>query len=175
MPIEQELMQKAIELSLFFLIFGLLFCASLIVIYILKAIALNKICRIYGVSDRWLSWIPVLNHYLILKIGERGVSYTFLPIIKMILLIVGLTSQIESVRSASLIGFIICSIWWMVVLIQALQVMLKKLDSNSGLFVAGIFFSIFMVIGWAILTKKIDVLEKQGYFANVSKEDGIGL
>lgn len=162
----EELMQKLLYFSIFIYIFIILTFICVVLIYVFKAIALHKLCTIYNISEKWLAWIPILNYYLVLKLGERGVSYIFLPIVLWVLSVVGVTTESSAVMMIVGILQIVAGIWWMIIQIQSYQVICKKLDSGSGLFVAGVFFPIFMVFAWGLCMKNVYKLQSQGYFDN---------
>ena len=172
---QDEIIQRILALSAVIMGIAVIAFIITIIVYILKAIALTKLCEVYGIKEKWLSWVPIGNYYVILKIGERGVSYIFIPILQFILYLVTYTTDSPGVVIISSILILCCVISWMVIQIQAFQMIGKKLDMNSGWLVAGVFFNILHVVAWSLVIKRTYYLDNNGYFVNVKDDMYNGL
>lgn len=65
----------------FILVLSIIFIATAVVLYILRAIGLMKIAKNRGMTNAWMAWIPCLNEFLLgaiaddIKEKEGGQSY----------------------------------------------------------------------------------------------------
>ncbi|MDS0524250.1 hypothetical protein NNC19_01080 [Clostridium sp. SHJSY1] len=57
----------------------------LIVNYIASSMAIFKIAKLEYVDNPWFAWVPVLNDYLIIKLGKGSIWFMILAVISLVL------------------------------------------------------------------------------------------
>ncbi|MDZ4994550.1 hypothetical protein GNF80_16530 [Clostridium perfringens] len=155
-----------------FLIFLIITISILVIplaiaIYVFTGLALYKTAKLEGYNKKWLAWIPVIDMYLLFKLGNKNPKYVWLSIINLMLSIV-FEVFIDNVQNYSgfldsifVILFIGTSIFIIVLTIQSYLYIANKYNINPAWFILGMFISIFSLVAYIIWFNKLRKLEKE--------------
>ncbi|MGV2804713.1 hypothetical protein GNF85_13715 [Clostridium perfringens] len=155
-----------------FLIFLIMTISILVIplaiaIYVFTGLALYKAAKLEGYNKKWLAWIPVIDMYLLFKLGNKNPKYVWLSIINLMLAIV-FEVFIDNGQNYSgfldsifVILFIGTSIFIIVLTIQSYLYIANKYNINPAWFILGMFISIFSLVAYIIWFNKLRKLEKE--------------
>ncbi len=138
-----------------------------IAMYVFTGLALYKSAKLEGYNNKWLAWIPVINIYLLLKLGNKNPKYVWLTIINLILSIIfevfsgdgkSYNSFLDSIFVILFVGI---SIFIIILIIQVYWHISNKYDLNPAWFILGMFISIFSLVAYIIWFNKLRKLEKE--------------
>lgn len=131
-----------------------------IITYIFSGLSYYKASELEVIKNRWLSWVPLLNNYILFKLGKKNPKYILLPIISLILsFIIDFTySNIVLISIGILI--LILSIWTIIVKLEAYLNISNKYDINPAWFIVGIFIPPFYLVVYIIFYTKIRKLKR---------------
>lgn len=138
------------------LFIGIIIMALSILIYIFQGLSFYKACKIENIEHKWLAWVPTLNAYNLLKLGEKNIKYIWVFIANIILGIIlnFLENSILAIPIAILI-FVI-AIFEIVISIQAYIKIANKYNMSSAWFIVGIFIFPVMLIAYIILHSRVN-------------------
>ena len=128
---------------------GILICG--IVSYVFMALALSSAAEIEGIDKKWFAWIPLLNIFMLLKLGNKSSKYIWVFVAAMI---VGLLAN----YSGSMVMIIInmaLAIWSIIIQIQAYANISNKYEMSLVWFIVGIFVLPVMMVAFIILYNKV--------------------
>lgn len=144
-------------LSILFILFYLAVISLLIVIYVFTGLSLYKAAKLEGYNKKWLAWIPIINTYLLFKLGDINPNYIWLIIINFPLAIVlNLIMEIDEEYAFKLtlvisLIVLIISIFTIIITIQSYLNIVNKYNVNTVWFILGLFISPFSLIVYIIL------------------------
>lgn len=128
---------------------GILICGT--VSYVFMALALSSAAEIEGIDNKWFAWVPLLNVFMLLKLGNKSSKYIWVFIATMI---VGLLANYSGSILIIIVNMVL-SIWAIVIQIQAYSNLSNKYEMNSVWFIVGIFIAPVMMVAFIILYKKV--------------------
>lgn len=139
------------SLLIMILMFGLGILICGIVSYVFMALALSSAAEIEGIDKKWFAWIPLLNIFMLLKLGNKSSKYIWVFVAAMI---VGLLAN----YSGSMVMIIInmaLAIWSIIIQIQAYANISNKYEMSLVWFIVGIFVLPVMMVAFIILYNKV--------------------
>lgn len=150
-----------------FISFLLVSIAILVALYVFKGLALSNAAEIEGIDNKFFAWIPVLNIVILLKIANKEVKYIWLFIATIILNFFN-----ENTDSVFLTFFsLVLSIYMIVIQLQIYLAISNKYNINISWFIIGIFFHIFILVGYIILYNRVKKLKNEGFTEDIINQD----
>lgn len=156
-------------LFIFLMLFYMLVIPLAIVTYVFTGLALYKAAKLENYNKKWLAWIPVINTYLLFKLGNKNPNYMWLsiinmPIIFMLNLLLNNDADFNLTLNILLLLIMLgISIFIVVITIQAYLNISNKYDINAVWFILGIFISPFSLVAYIIWFDKLRKLEKEKF------------
>lgn len=153
----------------FLMLFYMLVIPLAIVTYVFTGLALYKAAKLENYNKRWLAWIPVINNYLLFKLGNKNPNYMWLsiinmPIIFMLNLLLNNDANFNLTLNMLLLLIMLgISIFIVVITIQAYLNIANKYDISVVWFILGIFISPFSLVAYIIWFYKLRKLEKEKF------------
>ncbi|MDU7068860.1 MAG: hypothetical protein E6343_12935 [Clostridium perfringens] len=153
-----------------FILFMIIYIIAIplgLVTYIFSGLALYKAAKLEGDNRKWLAWIPVINNYLLFKLGNKNPNYMWLSIINMpIIFVLNLLLNNEAdfnltLSTLLLIIMLGISIWIIVITIQSFLYISTKYDISAVWFILGLFIPVFSLVAYIIWFNKLRKLEKE--------------
>lgn len=77
--------------------------------YVYFAVAIQTMAKKVGMANAWMAWIPLLNIYLLLKIGGKPgwwMILLFIPIVNIIIMIMMWMAVAERMKKPSWLGIL---------------------------------------------------------------------
>ncbi|MDD6795751.1 MAG: hypothetical protein PUE01_10150 [Clostridiaceae bacterium] len=105
-----------------------------IVNYVFSALAFYKIAKLEKYNKPWFAWIPVLNDYLIIKLGEGKILFLVVSILS---LIAGSPATYILTNGAFETLTIIVNAIWLAYKIYMYSRIIDRYDENVMIFVVG--------------------------------------
>lgn len=105
--------------------------------YIFTSIALFKISKMEKIGKPWFAWIPVLNDYLLIKLGKGKIWFVILAAVPVVIQMIGFDTGI--------IGTIITAAW-LVYKINMYMGICDRYNVSILIFTAGFMFQLTSVM-----------------------------
>ena len=156
-------------LFVFLMLFYLVVIPLSIAIYVFNGLALYKAAKLEGYSKKWFAWIPVVNTYLLFKLGNKNPNYMWLSIINMPIIFalnLLLNNNYDfnlTLSTLLLIIMLVISIFMIVITIQAYLNIANRYDISAVWFILGIFISPFSLVAYIIWFNKLRKIEKEKF------------
>lgn len=144
-----------IEIEILITIF---FCIMLCE-YLISSLTLYKASKILKFKKAWLSWIPFINKYILLKLGNKSTSYFRINFYCLFFQTSYLIYDNIYIKIFLLIIILLLTIYSMYLTIQCFKNISEIFRINVKVFLVGYFIKPILVLAYYNLYKKLRVLD----------------
>lgn len=122
-----------------------------IITYVFMGLSLSCVAEIEGIDKKWLSWIPVLNNIILLKVGNKDSRYIWVFIGTVI------ASFLTEFNDSGFLLIINLALlmWNIVIQIQIYLSLSNKYEISPVWFIVGVFIVPVMMVGYLLFYNKV--------------------
>lgn len=156
-------MEFLLIIALFIIIASLIFT---VITYVFQGLALYKANQLENINPKWIAWVPIINIYSVLKLGEKNTKYIWLFIINFFLTLVLELLEYSVLFVPTIVIMLGISIFTIVITIQAYIKISNKYDMTPVWFIIGTFIGPVMIIAYSIFYTKLNKITKSNNINN---------
>ncbi|WP_196001619.1 hypothetical protein [Clostridium sp. 1001271B_151109_B4] len=122
-----------------------------IITYVFMGLSLSGAAELEGIDKKWFAWIPILNMFILLKVGNKDVRYTWVFVGVML---ASFLTEFNDNGFLILINLALI-IWSIVIQIQSYLVISNKYQVKPAWFIVGIFITPILLVAYILLYNKV--------------------